>query len=180
MNREERMERRDENRLDRREVSALSRRTIAEAIHHGDHDTALAHLFEIVTGDRPAAYPPQRRTRGEVSVAAGVADALPAGAVVAVDVTVGDESASAAPSVPEPDGYTTPRLEDGEYPVSAAVEGVYVSDTEAVSRTEYEVVSSSTTVAFSTVQVDSTAVAIGEPVAGPAVTVDSVEIGGEL
>jgi hypothetical protein len=180
MNREKRMERREKNRLDRREVSTLSRRTIAEAIQHDDYGTALAQLFEIVTGDPPATYPPQRRVRGEVSLTAGAADALPAGAVVVVDVAVGGESASPTLSVDGTGVYTTPRLEDGEYPVSAAVESVYVSDTETLSRTEYEVVSSSTDVTSSMVRVDSTAVAIGEPVAGPTVTVDSVEIGGEL
>lgn len=180
MNREKRMERREENRLDRREVSTLSRRAIAEAIQHDDYGTALGHLFEIVTGDPPAAYPPQRRVRGEVSLTAGTADALPAGAVVVVGVGVGGESASATPSAEETGVYTTPRLEDGEYAVSAAVKSVYVSETEGLSRTEYEVVSSSTNVASSPVRVDSTAVAIGEPVAGPAVTVDSVEIGDEL
>lgn len=174
------MKRREENRVDRREVSRLSKRTIAEGIHHGDHGVALAHLFEIVTGDPPTAFPPQRRVRGEVSITAAAADSLPSGATVVVSVSVGGETVSATLSGSEPNAYTTAYLEDGEHPLSAGVERVYVSGAEDLSRTEYEVVSSSTGVASSPVRVDSAETPIGEPVAGPSVTVDSVEIGGEL
>lgn len=168
----ERLDADDENDLDRRKVSETSQRRIAECIHHGDVEGALACLFEVATGDEVDEWlPPVRDAEGTLAVSEDVDLADNQRAVV--EITVGDETVTR--TVREGSGYRVRELSDGEYDVGAIVTAVREYDDEYLEVTEYDVTEYALDATGDSVTVDSTETPIGESAAAPALEITHLD-----
>lgn len=127
----DRLDEADAQSLDRRRLSPHSRRALAEAIRADDTDTALRVVFEILTGETPAAYPLTRDISGTVRVGAGVFDGVDDDESVAVSVTLTHDDGTVRDTT-----VWLPTAGSAEYRVSDCQSGgwtVTVGDVRAVS-----------------------------------------------
>ena len=155
--------------------SLESRREFAEAVYHGDIETALGVWFRAATCSEVDDYlPPTRNVECTVVCEADLDDDQRA----VVSVSVGDQTADV--TVEDEQTRELGGLEDGEYATSAVVERVVVVDPETLESTEYAVDDYSLTVEDESVSVDSESTALGSVSDSVSVTVSSITVGEKL
>ena len=171
----ERLEDNDRKQWHADKFSLDSRRKFAEAVYHGDIETALRVWFRAATCSEVDAYlPPTRAVECTVVCEADLDDDQRA----VVSVSVGDESADV--TVDDEQTRKLGGLEDGEYATSAVVERVVVVDPDTLETTEYAVEDYSLTVDDESVGVDSEATALGSVADSVSVTISSITVGDKL
>jgi len=152
-----------------------SRREFAEAVYHGDIETALRVWFRAATCSELDAYlPPTRAVECAVVCEAD----LEANQRAVVEVSVGDETTDVTlddEQTRELSGFT-----DGEYAVSATVEVVVETDPDTLKQTEYAVDDYSVTVEDESIAVDSKSTALGSVADSVTVNVSDIVVGDEL
>lgn len=173
----ERLQTEKERSLDRRRISEHSRRKIAEALHHDNPQDALESIFEVVTGESIATYPPVRDIQGEFSLGSDVS--LTENQYLLVEVTIGDKTQRQYVDATS-DTYTFSEYEDGTYSVAVQVTELREYDPDTLDMTRYNITNATTTLSADTVTVDTIAVAIGTDIQGPTVTVDSITVGDKI
>ena len=171
----ERLEDNDRKQWHADKFSLDSRREFAEAVYHGDIETALRVWFRAATCSEVDAYlPPTRAVECTVVCEADLDDDQRA----VVSVSVGDESGDVA--VEDEQTRELGGFEDGEYATSAVVERLVVVDPTTLERPEYAVDDYSLTVDDESVGVDSEATALGSVADSIRVTVSSITVGDKL
>ena len=171
----ERLEDNDRKQWHADKFSLESRREFAEAVYHGDIETALRVWFRAATCAEVDAYlPPTRVVECTVVCEADLDDDQRA----VVSVSVGDESADV--TVDDEQTRELGGFEDGEYGVSAVVERVVAVDSDTLETTEYAVDDYSLTVDDESVAVDTESTALGSVADSIRVTVGSITVGEKL
>ena len=171
----ERLEDNDRKQWHADKFSLDSRRKFAEAVYHGDIETALRVWFRAATCSEVDAYlPPTRPVACTVVCEADLDDDQRA----VVSVSVGDETADV--TVDDEQTRELSGLEDGEYATSAVVERVVSIDPETVETTEYAVDDYSLTVDDESVGVDSESTPLRSVADSVRVTVGSITVGEKL
>ena len=171
----ERLEDNDRKQWHADKFSLKSRREFAEAVYHGDIETALRVWFRAATCSEVDAYlPPTRAVECTVVCEADLDDDKRA----VVSVSAGDETADV--TVDDEQTRELSGLEDGEYATSAVVERVVEVDSDTLERTEYAVDDYSLTVEDESVGVDSESTALGSVADSVKVTVSSITVGEKL
>ena len=171
----ERIEDNDRKQWHADKFSLESRREFAEAVYHGDIETALRVWFRAATCSEVDAYlPPTRPVECTVVCEADLDDDQRA----VVSVSVGDETADV--TVDDEQTRELGGFEDGEYATSAVVERVVVVDPDTLETTEYAVDDYSLTVDDESVAVDTESTALGSVADSVSVTVGSITVGDKL
>ena len=171
----ERLEDNDRKQWHADKFSLESRREFAEAVYHGDIETALRVWFRAATCSEVDAYlPPTRAVECAVVCEADLDDDQRA----VVSVSVGDETADV--TVTDEQTRELGGLKDGEYATSAVVERVLVVDPDTLETTEHAVDDYSLTVKDESVVVDSESTALGSVADSVSVTVSSISVGDKL
>ena len=171
----ERLEDNDRKQWHADKFSLESRREFAEAVYHGDIETALRVWFRAATCSELETYlPPTRAVGCTVVCDAELDDDQRA----VVSVSVGDETADV--TVDDEQTRELSGFEDGEYATSAVVERVVVVDPDTLERTEYAVDDYSLTVDDESVVVDSESTALGSVADSVRVTIISITVGEKL
>ena len=171
----ERLEDNDRKQWHADKFSLDSRREFAEAVYHGDIETALRVWFRAATcSDVDAYLPPTRPVECTVVFEADLDDDQRA----VVSVSVGDETADV--TVDDEQTREVGGFEDGEYATSAVVERVVVVDPDTLESTEYAVDDYSLTVEDESIGVDSESTALGSVADSVRVTVGSITLGDKL
>ena len=172
----ERLEDNDRKQWHADKFSLESRREFAEAVYHGDIETALRVWFRAATCSEVDAYLPPTRAVACTVVCEADLDDDDQRAVVSV--SVGDETADV--TVDDEQTRELGGLKDGEYATSAVVERVFSIDPETLERTEYAVDDYSLTVDDESVGVDTESTALGSVADSLRVTVSSISVGDKL
>ena len=171
----ERLEDNDRKQWHADKFSLESRREFAEAVYHGDIETALRVWFRAATcSDLDAYLPPTRAVACTVVCEADLDDDERA----VVSVLVGDETTDV--TVDDEQTRELGGLEDGEYATSAVVDRVVAIDPDTLERTEYAVDDYSLMVEDQSVAVDSESTALGSVVDSVSVTISSITVGDKL
>ena len=171
----ERIEDNDRKQWNADKFSLESRREFAEAVYHGDIETALRVWFRAATcSDLDTYLPPTRAVECTVVCEAELDDDERA----VVSVSVGDESADV--TVEDEQTRELGGFEDGEYATSAVVERVVAIDPDTLETTEYAVDDYSLTVDDESVAVDSGSTALGSVADSVTVTISSITVGEKL
>ena len=171
----ERLEDTDRKQWHADKFSLESRREFAEAVYHGDIETALRVWFRAATCSEVDAYlPPTRPVECTVVCEANLDDDQRA----VVSVSVGDETADV--TVADEQTRELGGLGDGEYATSAVVERVVEVDPDTLETTEYVVDDYSLTVEDESVGVDTESRALDSVADSLSVTVDSITVGEKL
>ena len=171
----ERLEDNDRKQWHADKFSLESRRKFAEAVYHGDIETALRVWFRAATCSELDAYlPPTRPVACTVVCEADLDDDQRA----VVSVSVGDQTADV--TVDDEQTRELGGFEDGEYAASAIVDRVVSVDPDTLERTEYAVDEYSLTVEDESVAVDTESTRLGSVADSVSVTVSSITVGDKL
>ena len=171
----ERIEDNDRKQWHADKFSRESRRAFAEAVYHGDIETALRVWFRAATCSEVDAYlPPTRAVECTVVCEAELDDDQR----VVVSVSVGDETGDV--TVDDEQTRELGGFEDGEYTTSAVVERVVAVDPDTLETTEYAVEDYSLTVEDESVGVDSESTELDSVADSVRVTVGSITVGEKL
>ena len=171
----ERLKNNDRKQWHADKFSLDSRREFAEAVYHGDIETALRVWFRAATCSEVDAYlPPTRGVECTVVCEAELDDDQRA----VVSVSVGDDTADV--TVDDEQTRELGGFEDGEYTTSAVVDRVVAVDPDTLERTEYAVDDYSLTVDDESVAVDSESTALDSVADSVSVTVNSITVGDKL
>ena len=171
----ERLEDNDRKQWHADKFSLESRREFAEAVYHGDIETALRVWFRAATCSKLDAYlPPTRAVECTVVCEADLDDDQRA----VLSVSVGDNTADV--TVDDEQTRQLGGFEDGEYATSAVVKRVVSIDPDTLERTEYEVDDYSLTVEDESVSVDSESTVLESVADSLRVTVGSITVGDKL
>jgi len=153
--------------------SKESRREFAEAVYHGDIETALRVWFRAATTTELDAYlPPTRAVDCTVVCEADLDD----GQRAVVSVSLGDETATMTTA--DEQTRQVGGFEDGEYAVSATVDKVVEYD--ELETTEYAVDDYSLSVDAESVVVDSESTPVGSVGDSITVSVSDIVVGDKL
>ena len=171
----ERLEDNDRKQWHADKFSLESRREFAEAVYHGDIETALRVWFRAATCSEVDAYlPPTRAVECTVICEADLDDDQRG----VVSVSVGDDTTDV--TVDDEQTRELGGFEDGEYATSAVVDRVVVVDQETLESTEYAVDDYSLTVENESVGVDTESTALSSVADSVSVTVSSITVGDKL
>jgi len=152
-----------------------SRREFAEAVYHGDIETALCVWFRAATTSELDAYlPPTRAVECAVICDAG----LESDQRAVVEVSVGDETTDV--TLDDDQTRELSGFADGEYAASATVEVVVETDPDTLEQTEYAVDDYSLTVEDESIGVDSKSTALGSVADSVTVNVSDIVVGDKL
>ena len=171
----ERLEDNDRKQWHADKFSLESRRKFAEAVYHGDIETALRVWFRAATCSEVDVYlPPTRAVECTVVCEAE----LESDQRAVVSVSVGDETADV--TVDDEQTRELAGLEDGEYATSAVVDRVVAVDPDTLESTEYAVDDYSLTVDEESVGVDSESTELDSVADSVSVAVGSITVGDKL
>ena len=171
----ERLEDNDRKQWHADKFSLESRREFAEAVYHGDIETALRVWFRAATCSEVDAYlPPTRAVKCTVVCEAD----LESDQRAVVSVSVGDETTDV--TVDDEQTRELGGFADGEYAASGVVKRVVSINPDTLESTEYAVDDYSLRVEDESVGVDSESTELDSVADSVSVTVSSITVGDKL